>query len=762
MGVNLTIEGVIENIIYQNEQNGYTVFSVLTEDSAELDGGKTFASSEITCTAYITGVGVGENVRLTGNFVVHPSYGRQFNVETLKRSAPTTVSGIKKYLGSGVIKGIGERLASRITDVFGDDTLKVIENAPEKLAAINGISLNKALLIGEIFREQASLRNVMLYLQEFGISPLFIRKIYNKYKDDSIDVVKKNPYILAEDIAGIGFKTADAIAFRAGIEPDSEFRVKAGIKYILQNAALQNGHVFMEKSLLVSHASEMLGIPGELADNCIMSLQFERQIFQENQNGETAVYLNRYYYAESYTAKRLIELASNTAGYAGDIDAEIDALENRQSLGLDSKFAENQITAIKVALTEGVLVITGGPGTGKTTVIKAILSLLKKRGASVELAAPTGRAAKRLEEATGMEAKTIHRLLGMTAGDDDANNQHFEKNEENLLEADVFIIDESSMVDIILMYNLLRAIPPGARLILAGDADQLPSVGPGNVLKDIINSNEIKVVKLTEIFRQSRESAIVMNAHRINSGERPVFNENGRDFFFLKRRNADDAVEAVKELVRSRLPKFAAASSLTDIQVLSPMRKSPLGSVNLNLTLQEALNPGNRKKAEKQMNGFVFREGDKVMQIKNNYNLSWRVLDGKRRVVSEGTGVYNGDEGIIVKIDNAGEILRVRFDGGREADYDFSRLEELELAYAVTIHKSQGSEYKVVVIPIHSGPPALMTRNLLYTAVTRAKELVVLVGVPETLYRMVENNREVRRFSALAYKICKIKGIMAQ
>ncbi|MDR1703187.1 MAG: ATP-dependent RecD-like DNA helicase [Clostridiales bacterium] len=742
----LSIEGSVENIVYRSGDNGYTVFELLLADAGAAD------SSRITCTAYLPEITEGEVLRLTGNFIMHPSYGRQFGASSALRSGPTTLPGMIKYLSSS-IKGIGERTAMRITEKFGADIFNIIENHPDKLASVKGISLEKAIAISAQFSEQNSLRSVMMRLQEFGISPAFIQKIYKRYKEGSVEIIKKNPYLLADEIIGIGFKTADAIASRAGLDPASEFRVKAGIKYILREEAM-NGHVYLEKNLLTSMASELMDISEEAAANGLMALQLERQVFQEPQDEHTAVYLNKYFYAESYTAKRLIELSQDAADISGkSFAADISSHEEQAGIEL----APEQKTAVKEAMSSGVLVITGGPGTGKTTIINAIISLLKKRGLAIELAAPTGRAAKRMEEASGTEAKTIHRLIGMTGGEAGAAKP--ERDEENPVEADAVIIDESSMVDISLMYALLKAIPRGARLILAGDADQLPSVGPGNVLKDIINSGEIKVVKLTEIFRQSRESAIVMNAHRIKAGKRPVYNEDGRGFYILRRRTAEQVTEILAGLVRDRLPKYSGANPMTDIQVLTPMRKGGLGAGSLNSALQRALNPASPRKREKEYGGFVYREGDKVMQIKNNYSLAWEYTkpDGTR---AEGSGIYNGDMGVITRIDDGAELLRVVFDGGRAVDYAYARLDELEPAYAITIHKSQGSEYRVVVIPLLGGPPLLMTRNLLYTAVTRAKELVVILGSEETLARMVDNNKEVNRFSALSYRLKRLRKLM--
>lgn len=733
-----TLEGSIESIIFRNEDNGYTVFEIL---SVSGDGELSGVESRVTCTAYLTDVTMGENVRLTGNFVMHPSYGKQFGVASVARSAPTSVPGMIKYLASS-IRGVGERTAKRITDVFGAETFDVMEKNPELLARVPGISMKRARDMGAAFAEQGGQRRVLMYLQQFGVSPLFASKIYKRYKDESIETVRRNPYLLAEDISGIGFKRADAIAKEVGFEPHSEFRIKAGLRYLLQEAA-GSGHVYMEKGTICEEGVRLLGVDAEAIENALAGMQFERKIIQVNQDGVVAVYLNKYYYAESYVAKKLFEIRFSAPKLKGVEAAELEGFT----------LAERQKEAVTAAFECGLMVITGGPGTGKTTIINTLISLFAKRDMSVELAAPTGRAAKRMEEASGKEAKTIHRLLGISSGDDNADR--VERDENNPIEADVVIIDESSMVDIMLMYYLCRAIKSGGRLILAGDADQLPSVGPGNVLKDIINSDEFSVVRLTEIFRQSAESAIVTNAHLINQGKQPVLNAKDKGFYFIVRDSIDSVQNALISLVRDRLPAYSAADPMTDIQVLTPMRKSNLGAERLNTLLQQALNPPGAGKNEREIGGHIFRVGDKVMQIKNNYNLEWRTADSS----AGGVGVYNGDGGVITAIDESASVLRVCFDGGRLVDYDFNRIHELTPAYAVTIHKSQGSEYKIVVIPLLSGPPLLMTRNLLYTAITRAKDLAVIVGSPATLHAMVENNREVQRFSGLEYRVKRIQAL---
>lgn len=743
MNAQLTIEGIVDSIIFNNPDNGYTVFSMQYPTDDEED-------AELICVGYIHALNEGENIRATGYFAVHPSYGRQFQVQLYKKEAPTTEQGIEKYLASGVIKGIGAKLAKRIVDEFGCETLKVMETAPEKLSKIKGISLEKALSYGEIFNEQRELRIAMLALQNYGITPMYAMKIHKKYKENTLAVVESNPYELASDIFGIGFKTADNIAFKVGIPKDSPHRITSGINYVL-NTAATSGHVYLPSHELIKKAEELLLVPCELIENVMMKMQLDRRLMMENAADGKIVYLHSYYYAESYVAKKLNELSMVDRSSGTDYDSEIKETEKETNIVL----AKEQKAAVKEAMTSGVLILTGGPGTGKTTTINSIIHLLKKRGLEIQLAAPTGRAAKRLTEATGIEAQTIHRLLGIEFMSEDSKRQRFDKDEDNPLETDVLIIDETSMVDILLMCSLLKAVPYGVRLILAGDADQLPSVGPGNVLKDIIKSGCLKVVRLKEIFRQAEKSAIVMNAHRINSGEYPVLNEKNSDFFFIKKYNPDDLIKTIVQLVSARLPKFKACDSLKDIQVLTPMRKSPLGVVALNSVLQQALNPPHETKLEKEFRSVVFREGDKVMQIKNNYNMVWKVYDGKKQT-DEGLGVFNGDEGIILSIDDNNEYITVMFDDNKIISYDYSQLDELELSYAVTIHKSQGSEYRIVVIPLYDGPDMLFSRNLLYTAVTRARELAVIVGVPQTLNKMVDNNREVNRYTALDGKIRKM------
>ena len=750
----IVVRGTVENVIYQNNLNGYTVFE-LRPDS--VDDNHDRDEPEITCVAKMPGLNPGEQMTLTGTYIVHAAYGRQFQVEMYEKTMPVSADGIARYLGSGVIRGIGEKLAQRIVKEFGADTFIVLENSPEKLAQVRGITVEKALAIGVRFAETFAERSTMMFLQNLGITPVYAQKIFKKFKQGAIDAVKNNPYVLAEDVIGIGFKMADSIAARLGVDRAAPARVKAGVQYILNQAAA-NGHVYLPKTMLLEAAAELLLVPEELAEDMLTSMQFEHTIWQEKRDGDTIVYLNMYYYAESYIAKKLLELTQNALDKSAQVDKAIERIGKEQ----DVQLAERQKEAVRAAMESGVLVITGGPGTGKTTTINTIIQLLMQSDITIELAAPTGRAAKRMTEATGVPAKTIHRLLGVSFGEEDSASRRmrFEKNEADELEADVIIIDESSMIDVMLMSHLLKAIPNGARLILVGDIDQLPSVGAGNVLKDIIASDAVRVIRLTDIFRQAQESAIVMNAHRINNGEQLLLNDKNSDFFFVKRPNIESTAQAVVELVTKRLPEYAQADSLRDIQVLTPMRKTALGVAELNKLLQAALNPPHPARMEKELRGNVLREGDKVMQIKNNYNMAWFTRDARGRTTDEGMGIFNGDEGIIQKIDDPGQTIDVLFDDDRLVRYDYTQLDELELSYAVTIHKSQGSEYKIVVIPLFGGPPMLLSRNLLYTAVTRAKTLAVIVGQPETLFRMVDNNRETHRNTTLCERIQKMLAFM--
>ncbi len=727
------VEGIVEDIIYSNDSNGYTVCEILS------------GKERITAVGYMPFINSGETIKATGRWVAHPDYGDQFKVEIYEKVMPQTTEAIEKYLASGIVKGVGPATAAKIVARFGEKTLDIIEKSPQRLSEIKGISPAKAETIARALEEQRGLREIVMFLQEYGIGPTVCVKIHKAYAHNSIQVIKENPYSLCEDIFGIGFKTADRIAMKLGIDPVSKFRIKSGIKYLLSHAA-SNGHTYVPEAFLKEKASELLGVEDFDIEDALISLIFDRAVVSEKGNDSNNIYLSSFYNAEQGVCKRLLALSH--ARFELDNEAFEDKLKKHQ-VDEGIELAQLQTEAIRQAMINGVLVITGGPGTGKTTIIKAIIKLLMEDGLKVALAAPTGRAAKRMTETAGFEAKTIHRLLEIGSAVDE-KDLFFQKNENNPIEADVIIIDEMSMVDVLLMNHLLKAISPGTRLILAGDADQLPSVGAGCVLEDIIRCNVVKTVRLTEIFRQAEESMIIVNAHRINKGEMPFLNNYDKDFFLVSRSGMDNIVNTVVDLCSRRLPDAYGIDPMKDIQVLSPSKKGPAGVINLNLELQKVLNPASKRKAEKEYRGYIFREGDRVMQVKNNYSLRWEKLENR---LIDGTGVFNGDVGMLRRIDEEARIIEVLFDDERVAEYDFSILDEIEPAFAMTIHKSQGSEFPVVVMPVFPGPPVLMTRNILYTAVTRAKKMVVLVGDEYSLQRMVDNEREALRYSGLLEKL---------
>lgn len=728
-----TLEGTIEDIIYANEINGYTVCDIRCGENV------------ITAVGYMPFINAGETVKVSGKWTTHPDYGEQLKVEMYEKILPQTVEAIEKYLSSGIIKGVGPATAARIVAAFGAETLDIIHFRPQMLAEVKGISLDKALRIGQAFEEQKGLRNIMLLLQEYGISPAVCVKIYKTFGDRAVEEIKSNPYRLADEVFGIGFKTADRIAMNMGIDPTSRYRVCSGIRYVLSQAA-GNGHTYVPEEKLKEYTSQLLLTDVGDIEQALVSLLMDRIVCVEKEPEGNRVYLSSFQQAELSVCRKLIELSeTNFRADMEELKARLEKIQEEEGIVL----AEMQRMAVLEAISNGVLVVTGGPGTGKTTIIKSIIRLLVSGGFRVALGAPTGRAAKRMTEATGYEAKTIHRLLEIGYMGDEANLV-FQKNESNTLEADVVIIDETSMVDILLMNHLLKAIPAGARLILVGDVNQLPSVGAGNVLKDIIASGLVRTVRLTEIFRQAQESMIIVNAHRIHQGEMPLFNIQGRDFFFVSRSTAESVVKTVVDLCSRRLPDTYGYDSMRQIQVLTPTRKGPAGVTNLNIELQKLLNPPHKSKGEKVYRDFVFRQGDRVMQVRNNYNLRWEKA-GNRLI--DGMGVFNGDTGVIQRIDDEEQRLEVLFEDDRLVEYDFSILDEIEPAFAVTIHKSQGSEFPVVVLPMFPGPQVLMTRNLLYTAVTRARDLVVMVGTEGTLTEMVRNDRETLRYSGLADKL---------
>ena len=735
-----SVTGYIDHIIFRNEDNGYTVMV--------LKGVK--EEDELTCVGSFPVITQGASVELEGNFTQHPVYGKQFQAVRLTEKMPEDALAMERYLGSGAIKGIGAALAGRIVRHFGDETFRIVEEEPERLAEVKGISEKKAREIAMQVAEKSDMRKAMMFLQKYGISLNLGAKIYQKYGDSVYSVLQENPYRLADDISGVGFKIADEIAYRIGIHTDSDYRIKSGMIYTLLQATGE-GHIYLPKEELFRRASELLGVDSSYMEKHLVDLSMDRKIIQKEQDDQILIYPAQYYYLELNTARMLRELDIFCPEDEKMVERRIVQIEKETGTILD----EMQKKAVREAAGHGLLILTGGPGTGKTTTINAIIRYFEGEGAEIRLAAPTGRAAKRMTEATGYEAQTIHRLLELTGmPEDDREGQpiHFERNAENPLETDVIIIDEMSMVDIHLIHSLLMAVTAGTRLILVGDENQLPSVGPGNVLRDIIHSGQFPVVELKKIFRQASESDIVVNAHKINKGEQVEINNKSRDFFFLKRYDADIIIRVVIALIQEKLPKYVEAKPF-EIQVLTPMRKGLLGVERLNQILQRYLNPPDATKKEKEIGQGLFREGDKVMQVRNNYQLEWEIRGRYGIPIEKGVGVFNGDTGIIKTINDFAETAEVEFEDGRWAEYSFKQLDELELAYAVTIHKSQGSEYPAVIIPLLSGPRMLMNRNLLYTAVTRARKCVTVVGSEETFRDMIRNEKQQRRYSSLDLRI---------
>ncbi len=727
------LAGYVEHIIYRNADNGYTVLNLVNGED------------EITCVGIFSTIAEGENIEATGDYTDHPTYGTQFKVVSFEEKAPEDQEAIERYLGSGAIKGIGLAMAARIVRRFKEDTFRIIEEEPERLVEVKGISERKAMEIASQVNEKRDLRQAMIFLQQFGITMNLAVKIYNKYGQEVYGILKENPYRLADDIEGVGFRTADDIAAKAGIRTDSDFRVRSGILYTLLQASGE-GHTFLPQEELTAKTSELLGIDKEIIEKNYMDLSIDRKIIMKQSGDQVQIYSSSFYYMEANTATMLRELDITYDVADAEIEQRIHNIEKQTGMKLD----EHQVQAVKEAVRNGLLVITGGPGTGKTTTINTIIRYFEMEGMDIFLAAPTGRAAKRMSETTGFEARTIHRMLELNGGME--GSAGFERNETNPLETDVVIIDEMSMVDITLMNSLLKAIAPGTRLILVGDINQLPSVGPGSVLKDIIQSEAFNVVMLTKIFRQASTSDIIVNAHKINRGEEVSLDNKSMDFFFLKRYEADIIINVVLQLVKQKLPKFVDATPY-DIQVLTPMRKGLLGVERLNGILQQYLNPPDKSKREKEHGDMVFREGDKVMQTKNNYQLEWEIRTKFGLTVDKGMGIFNGDMGIITEINDFAETMTVEFDEGRKVEYSYKLLDELELAYAITIHKSQGSEYPAVVIPLLNGPSMLMNRNLLYTAVTRARKCVTLVGNDTTFNQMIQNTSQQKRYSGLCDRI---------
>ena len=732
-----TVTGYVDHIIYRNAENGYTVLVLVVNEE------------ELTCVGTFSDIAEGENIEAHGEYTEHATYGRQFKVVSFEEKEPEDEMAIERYLGSGAIHGIGLALAARIVRRFKKDTFRIIEEEPERLAEVKGISQRKAMEIADQVNAKRDLREAMIFLQQYGINMNLAVKIYNKYGGEIYSVLKENPYRMADDIDGVGFKTADEIAARVGIKTDSDFRIKSGIQYVLQQAAM-DGHTYLPMEELTRRAVYLLGVESSQVEAHYMNLAMDRKIVMQLKDDITQIYANTFYYMEANTAAMLKQLDVTYDVPDIEIEAAIRNIEKKTEMELD----EHQAEAVKEAVRNGLLVITGGPGTGKTTTINTIIKYFELEGMDIFLAAPTGRAAKRMSETTGWEAQTIHRLLELNGGvnDDDKSGMHFERNKMQPLEADVLIVDEFSMVDIYLLNALLNALVPGCRLIIVGDVNQLPSVGPGNVLRDMIQSEFCNVVRLNQIYRQEAKSQIVVNAHKINAGEAIALDNQSVDFFHLERYKIQDIINVVIQLVMKNMPSYVDASPY-DIQVLAPMRKGELGVENLNKILQRFVNPQEMGKKEREFHGVLFREQDKIMQIKNDYQMKWKKVTRFGDVYEEGTGVFNGDVGIIQRIYETEEVVEVEFEEGKMVEYDFSQMDEMELAYAITIHKSQGSEYPAVVIPILGGPRMLMNRNLLYTAVTRAKKCVTLVGSRETVYQMIGNVHEQKRYSGLCQRI---------
>ncbi len=735
-----TLKGYVTRIKYRNPKNGYTILTVENDED------------DTVCVGSLSAVSEGDYLLLTGSYTVHAVYGEQFLVEHYEVQEPENAVAMERYLASGAIKGVGAKLAARIVRRFKEDTFRIMEEEPERLSEVSGISEKSAHAIYEQFVEKREMRHAMLFLQQYGISNALAVKIYERYKGQLETVITENPYRLAEDIDGVGFRIADEIAGRVGLRSDSEYRIRAGVFYALLQAG-NAGHVYLPEEELLQSACEMLELGREAVKRQLEFLQLEKKVIIKEIEGDRLIYSATAYYTELNTARMLLDLNVQYDLPDSVLETRLRALERHEEIELDAL----QQRAVFETARNGVFILTGGPGTGKTTTIRTMLQFFEKEGLDILLAAPTGRAAKRMTETTGREARTIHRLLELKVSEGAGNRMNFERNEENPLECDMIIIDEMSMVDIYLMQALLKAVPIGTRLVLVGDVNQLPSVGPGNVLRDIISSGCFKVVTLDKIFRQAQESDIVTNAHKIHAGDEIRLDNKSKDFFFLQREDVDVIQKSILYLVKEKLPRYLHAKP-QEIQVLTPMRKGELGVERLNVLLQEHLNPADTSKKEKEHSKGVFREGDKIMQIKNNYQMEWEIRSRYGIPIESGAGVFNGDCGTIREINFFSERLSVEFEEGKIAEYPFSQLDELELAYAATIHKAQGSEYPAVVLPLLSGPRLLMNRNLLYTAVTRAKQCVMIVGSASTVNAMIENTDEMKRYSGLTGRLREMRN----
>lgn len=750
----MQIKGYVEKIIYTNSDNGHTILDVsLTSDEikrlqAECPDYADDIDEEMVCVGTLHLINAGEYVAFNGDFTVHQTYGLQFKVTSYEESRPEDMDSIERYLGSGAIKGVGPALAARIVRHFKMDTFRVIEENPEELSQVKGISNRMAMEIADQVAEKKGMRNAMLFLGKLGIGMNLAVKIYKEYGEKVYEIIENNPYKLADDMEGVGFKIADEIARNSGMELDSPFRIKSGILYAL-SAAVSAGHTYYPMDALIEEAGRLLGVFIAKPEEILTDLMIDRKVMVRDVDGIKAVYLYSVYHTELAIAHRLFALKFEDMPDEKAFDKDLHSIEKEENITLESMQRE----AVRASAGSGIIVITGGPGTGKTTTINTIIRYFERKGMDIMLAAPTGRAAKRMTEATGHEAQTIHRMLELSGIlSDEISNASFERNETNPLETDVVIIDEMSMVDIFLMNSLLKAIADGTRLILVGDANQLPSVGPGNVLKDIIASGCFNTVRLAKIFRQEEAGDIVVNAHKINEGELFEIGPSSRDFPFIRRTDANAIINALVTLVKVKLPAYTDCSP-NDVQVLTPTRKGSLGVERLNTVLQQYLNPPSNSKVEKEIGSIIFREGDKVMQIKNNYKIPWEVRGRNGIPIETGMGVFNGDMGIVDNINLYLSEMTVRFDEERYVTYTFKETDELEHAYAVTVHKSQGSEYPAVVLPLLDGPRMLMNRNILYTAVTRARKCICIVGSEQTFYNMISNENEQKRFSSLDIRI---------